>query len=416
MRRWRRRKRSFDRRRHAGGRAARLAGRSPRDDRLHQRGGAPPRRSPAIPGACGSSPASRRAGRGRRGPQLGVAQRQSPRERAADRPLPAGAVAAARLRRRRRARARGGGPRRAATRGSNGRTISSSAARNAPAFWSRGARFADRRFACVVGIGVNCAHAPEGVGYPTAVASARRRRRDRRRATCSSGLPRGSTRRSTSGRAATDFAADPRGLARARRRNRDGRADRRRARAGGREPSRGLTPTADCCFAGRADSRRSRPPTSGYRRRRKARPSAARRFARAGRPSLNDRQQRVRFRGPRGPGRNRHELRALRLRAAEGAQMADGRSRRRLRRRRPAGRRSHHARRRLHREGEEGPRRPHHHPRARGPYRRARRPVAEPRRAGLRVALRRRPRRGAPARRAGRAEDSDPDRRAGRAA
>ena len=26
----------------------------------------------------------------------------------------------------------------------------------------------DRRVACVVGIGVNCAHAPEGVGYPTA--------------------------------------------------------------------------------------------------------------------------------------------------------------------------------------------------------------------------------------------------------
>ena len=27
----------------------------------------------------------------------------------------------------------------------------------------------DRRVACVVGIGVDCAHAPEGVGYPTAV-------------------------------------------------------------------------------------------------------------------------------------------------------------------------------------------------------------------------------------------------------
>lgn len=27
----------------------------------------------------------------------------------------------------------------------------------------------DRRFACAVGVGVNCAHAPEGVGYPTAV-------------------------------------------------------------------------------------------------------------------------------------------------------------------------------------------------------------------------------------------------------
>ncbi|RBP09106.1 BirA family biotin operon repressor/biotin-[acetyl-CoA-carboxylase] ligase [Roseiarcus fermentans] len=26
----------------------------------------------------------------------------------------------------------------------------------------------DRRIACVVGVGVNCAHAPEGVGYPTA--------------------------------------------------------------------------------------------------------------------------------------------------------------------------------------------------------------------------------------------------------
>jgi BirA family transcriptional regulator, biotin operon repressor / biotin---[acetyl-CoA-carboxylase] ligase len=27
----------------------------------------------------------------------------------------------------------------------------------------------DRRFACVVGVGVNCAHAPESVGYPTAL-------------------------------------------------------------------------------------------------------------------------------------------------------------------------------------------------------------------------------------------------------
>lgn len=32
-----------------------------------------------------------------------------------------------------------------------------------------GAALPDRRFACAVGIGVNCAEAPEGVGYPTAL-------------------------------------------------------------------------------------------------------------------------------------------------------------------------------------------------------------------------------------------------------
>jgi len=31
-----------------------------------------------------------------------------------------------------------------------------------------GAALPDRRFACVIGVGVNCAHAPAGVGYPTA--------------------------------------------------------------------------------------------------------------------------------------------------------------------------------------------------------------------------------------------------------
>ena len=50
------------------------------------------------------------------------------------------------------------------------------------------------------------------------------------------------------------------------------------------------------------------------------------------------------FAAARRPRRNRHELRALRLRAAESPQMADGRSRRRLRRRGIAGRRPHLAR------------------------------------------------------------------------
>ena len=96
--------------------------------------------------------------------------------------------------------------------------------------------------------------------------------------------------------------------------------------------------------------------------------------------------------------------------------MADGRSRRRLRRRGPAGRRPHPAGHRVHREGEEGPRRPRHHPCARGPYRRARRSLATPRRAGLCDPLRRGPRRDAPARRTRRAENSNQGRRPGRAA
>ena len=66
----------------------------------------------------------------------------------------------------------------------------------------------------------------------------------------------------------------------------------------------------------------------------------------------------------------------------------------------------------LHREGEEGSRRHHHHACARGPYRRPRRSLAAARRAGLCDALRRRPRRNAPPRRARRAEDPDQDRRA----
>ena len=96
------------------------------------------------------------------------------------------------------------------------------------------------------------------------------------------------------------------------------------------------------------------------------------------------------------------------------AEMADGRSRRRFRRRRRGRDRSGHARRRLRREGEEGPGRHRHHPRARGPHRRARRRLAEPRRAGLRLAVLGRPRRGAASGRAGRAQGDARDRPARR--
>ena len=128
-------------------------------------------------------------------------------------------------------------------------------------------------------------------------------------------------------------------------------------------------------------------------------------FPPAGRPSLDDGRQRARVRPARRLGRDRHELRPLRLWTSERAPMADGRPRRRLRRRGHARRRSHHARSRLHREGEEESGRRRHHPCARGPYRRPRRALAGPRRARLYDALRGRTCRGAPARRARRARD-----------
>ena len=52
-------------------------------------------------------------------------------------------------------------------------------------------------------------------------------------------------------------------------------------------------------------------------------------FSRAGGPSLDDGRQRARVRPARRPGRDRHELRPLRLWARKRASMADGRPRRR---------------------------------------------------------------------------------------
>ena len=80
----------------------------------------------------------------------------------------------------------------------------------------------------------------------------------------------------------------------------------------------------------------------------------------------------------------------------------------------PARRRPHLARHRAIIEEERAePRRHRHHPRPRGPFRRAARPLAAAARAGLRDALHRRPARGQARQRAGRADDPDHDRRAG---
>ena len=218
--------------------------------------------------------------------------------------------------------------------------------------------------ACVVGIGVNCAERARGRRLSDRRSADRERRRRSsadalfaspgralRRSACAYG---GRAKRSRAIRAAWLAHAD------APRRAHPGRG---RASDGGRGLSRGLTATAVCCFAGSRGSRRIETadlwilPAIGWLAR-----DGFVRFACAGRPRLNDRRRRIRVRAPRGLGRNWHELRALRLRSGEGAQMADGRSRRRLCRRRAAGRRSRHAGCRLHREGEEGPCRHHPHP------------------------------------------------------
>ena len=116
--------------------------------------------------------------------------------------------------------------------------------------------------------------------------------------------------------------------------------------------------------------------------------------------------KRTRLRAPRRPRRDRHERRALRLRAGATPQMDPGRLRHGLRRRgEPAGHRPRLSGPALHRGRAREPPRHLHHPRARGSYRRAGRDVAAPARAGLRDALRREPSRDAAPLRARRAED-----------
>ncbi len=89
-------------------------------------------------------------------------------------------------------------------------------------------------------------------------------------------------------------------------------------------------------------------------------------------------------------GRDRHELRPLRLRAAGRARVDHRRCRRDLPRPEPAGRRPGAARHPLHRGGSRPAARHRHHPRARGPLRRAAGAVAAAEGAGVDDAVRRR--------------------------
>ncbi len=143
------------------------------------------------------------AGRGRKGRSLGFAERQSPRERAHDRSLPAGALAPARIRRRSRARPRDGGPRGAAKRGSSGRTISSSEARNARVFWSRVARLPIAGSPAWSESGSIAPMRPKASAIRPPCSSATTAGRSAP-PTSSSGSWSGLTRRSTSGPRATD--------------------------------------------------------------------------------------------------------------------------------------------------------------------------------------------------------------------
>ena len=134
-----------------------------------------------------------------------------------------------------------------------------------------GAALSDRRMACVVGIGVDCVEAPADVGYPTAVLA----RRDGGAIAAPDLFERLRARFAE----ALDLWAEGEAFARDSRANgwrgppESGRLFGSTTPAGrGKALSRGLTPTAECCFAGRPGSRRSKPRTSGYRRPRMARP------------------------------------------------------------------------------------------------------------------------------------------------
>ena len=122
--------------------------------------------------------------------------------------------------------------------------------------------------------------------------------------------------------------------------------------------------------------------------------------------------RRTRIRAARRRRRDRHEPRALRSRRAAPQNLADGRLRRLVRRRRSARRRSHHAGHRLPRGAAQESRRHRADPRARGSFRRAVRSVAAPWRAGLCDAVHGGADRGEARVRAGRAEDRHPCRAA----
>ena len=87
-------------------------------------------------------------------------------------PCPPAALAATRLRRGRGARRAARGPRRGAGAAQMAERSRLGGAKCA-GLLLEGVGASRRRLACVVGIGVNCVHAPEGVGYPTATLGAR---------------------------------------------------------------------------------------------------------------------------------------------------------------------------------------------------------------------------------------------------
>ena len=281
--------------------------------------------------------------------------------------------------------------------------------------WSRACR-SPRGVSPASSASASIAHARRRASrYPTGRLADGAGARGRRARHCSSAWRRDSTRRWANGARARGSRTSV-GLARPRGRIWAGRSASKTPAGGARASSRGLTLAAVCCFAGSAGSKAIEtadlwilpasdgPPLAG----------ASASLAREGRTWMTDESELV-FAAARRPRRNRNELRALRLRPGEGAQVADGRSRRRLRGRRTAGRRSHHARRRLHRKAKKdlvGIVITHAHEDHIGALAELWPALGAPVYA---TRLRGGPRRGAAAGRAGRAEDSDPDRRAGRA-
>ena len=312
-----------------------------------RRGVAP---SPAIPAALWIIADEQSAGRGRQGRVWASPPGNLYASALLVDPCPVGVARAARLRRGRRAAARGGrnlGVAGVALKWPNDLVVDGAKLRRAAGRRRNAARTAlclRRRLRRQLRVRARRA-------------SAIRRRTDRAPAVaidparCSGGWSSASTRRSRSGGAARAF-RDPRaGLARSAARLGERHSRRERAGDGAKGLSKGLTCDGRLLFRGASGSRRIEAADLWILPHRMARPCGVVRFpAREGR-RLDDRRQRIRVRAARRPRRNRHELRALRLRAGQGAQMADGRPRPRLRRRGAAGRRSHHAGPRLHREG-----------------------------------------------------------------
>ena len=223
-------------------------------------------------------------------PRLGIAAGQPARQRAPDRPLRPGGCATIRLRRgrrARRARRRTSAPAEARLKWPNDLVRDGA---KCAGLLVEGATLARRALACVVGIGVNCAQRARGLWLSDRALTHGKRRRDRPRPTLFERLVgrfERSARHVGAGRRLRARFAPPGSSAR--RLWAGASSDRNRRPAAERATSKGLTRQADCCFAGRAESKSIEAADLWILAvNRMARRGGFVRFACAGKPGLND--------------------------------------------------------------------------------------------------------------------------------